>query len=119
MNWYITKLVYQIVCGTGNHTAQFDEQLRLISAANEEAAFDKAMTYGREGAESFCNAKSELVQWRFINVAELYKLSELLDGAELYSRIAEVEDAEAYRQLVHKKAASIQEKTFHQLLQLI
>lgn len=119
MNWYITKLVYQIICGVGYHTPQFDEQLRLISAGNEEEALEKAMTYGREGEDNFCNAKNELVQWRFINIAELYKLSELLDGAEVYSRISEVEDADAYRLYVQKKAASIKEKTIHQLLHLI
>ena len=32
MNWYLAKIVYRIICGQGNHTAQFDEQLRLIQA---------------------------------------------------------------------------------------
>ena len=38
MNWYLTKIVYQIICGEGNHTAQFDEQLRLIAADDEQRA---------------------------------------------------------------------------------
>ena len=30
MKWYLAKIVYRIICGEGNHTPQFDEQLRLI-----------------------------------------------------------------------------------------
>jgi len=41
MNWYLAKMVFRIVCGDGNHTAQFDEQLRLISAGSKEEAFHK------------------------------------------------------------------------------
>jgi hypothetical protein len=42
MNWYLTKIVFQIICGDGDHTPQFDEQLRLISASSKEAAISKA-----------------------------------------------------------------------------
>ena len=43
MNWYLAKMVFRIVCGDGNHAAQFDEQLRLISAGSKEEAFDTAV----------------------------------------------------------------------------
>lgn len=119
MNWYVTKLVYQIICGKGEHTAQFDEQLRLIEAGNETEAFAKAAETGCREEDVFCNEKAELVQWKFIGVAELYKLSHLLDGAELYSRISEKEDADAFISFVHNKSAAICEKTTHQLLHLI
>ena len=42
MNWYMAKIVFRIICGEGHHTPQFDEQLRLIGATNEEEAFEKA-----------------------------------------------------------------------------
>lgn len=119
MNWYLTKLVYRIICGEGDHTAQFDEQLRLIGAANEEEAFTKAQYMGRLEEDCFLNTKQQMVCWQFINVAELYKLSELIDGAELYSAIRENDQADDYIDTVHKKAAHIQQKTTHQLLQLI
>ena len=119
MKWYIAKMVYQIICGDGNHTAQFDEQLRLIAANNEDEAFDKACTMGKEEQESFLNQKNEPVRWQFVNVSELYRLSKLIDGAEIYSRINEVEDAEAYTTFVNHKAESIQGKQTHQLLNLI
>ena len=119
MNWYLTKIVYQIICGSGEHTAQFDEQLRLIAAGDENEAFEKATEIGRAEEDVFSNQKSELVQWKFINVSELYKLSQLIDGAELYSRISEVEDAAAYVHCIQQRAASIREKTTQRLLHLI
>jgi hypothetical protein len=119
MKWYLAKMVYQIVCGDGHHTAQFDEQLRLIVANNEDEAFEKALSFGRKEQESFLNQKNQLVRWQFVNVPELYRLSKLIDGAEIYSRINEVDDVEAYTTFVHRRAESLQEKQTHQLLNLI
>lgn len=99
--------------------AQFDEQLRLIAAANEEEAFEKATSIGKDEEDSFYNLKQQLVRWQFINVSELYHLNELIDGAEMYSRISEVDNAEAYITFVHRRAESIQRKNTHRLLNLI
>jgi hypothetical protein len=118
MNWYLAKIVYQIICGDGYHAAQFDEQLRLIAAGSEMEAFQKANVMGKKEEETFCNAKSEIVQWKYINVAELYRLTELVDGAEIYSRITEADNADSYVHAVHQKAASLKEAFTHQLLQL-
>lgn len=119
MKWYLAKIVFQIICGNGNHAAQFDEQLRLITAANEDEAFYKASAFGKKGEENFFNLRQELVSWKFVNISELYHLNELIDGAEMYSRINEVDDAEAYTNFVHHKAKSIQQKPTHQLVKLI
>ncbi|MEI2740245.1 MAG: DUF4288 domain-containing protein [Chitinophagaceae bacterium] len=107
MNWYLVKMVFRIVCGDGNHTAQFDEQLRLISADSKEEAFHKAQVLGGKEEEMFFNRNQQLVQWQFISVSELYQLNELIDGAELYSRIEEKEYADSYIHIVHKKAEQI------------
>jgi len=118
MNWYLAKIVFQIVCGNGDHTPQFDEQLRLVSAATKEEAFHKAQQMGKKEEETFFNSKQQLVQWQFINVSELYRLSDLIDGAELYSRIEEKDNAGQYIQVVNQKADSIIYSSSHQLLQL-
>jgi len=118
MNWYLAKIVFRIVCGNGEHTPQFDEQLRLVSAATKEEAFYKAKQTGVKEEETFFNRKEQLVQWQFVNVSELYRLSELIDGAELYSRIEEKDDADQYIQVVNQKAESIIFSSSHQLLQL-
>ena len=118
MNWFLAKIVYRIVCGEGDHTAQFDEQLRLVQAADENEAFDKAKAIGEQEQEMFLNQQQKLVTWQFVNVCELYKISALIDGAELYSRIQETDNAELYMELVHKKAAHIKANNTHKYLQL-
>lgn len=119
MNWYLSKIVFRIICGEGHHTPQFDEQLRLIQADNEEQAFGKALLIGEKEQEGFYNQDQQLVQWTFINVAELYKISGLLDGAEVYSRIQETDDPDRYIEFTHKRAAHIQHNGTHQMLQLL
>ena len=119
MNWYLAKIVFRIICGPGSHTPQFDEQLRLIQASNEEEAFDKAKAIGIREQDEFYNEQEKLVQWKFINIAELYKLSGLLDGAELYSRIQETDNADLYIELTNKKAAHIRKDSTHKYLGIL
>jgi hypothetical protein len=119
MNWYLVKLVFRIICGDGQHTAQFDEQLRLIEAAHEKEAFVKALDIGRGEEDSFTNNKQQLIQWKFINIAELYRLNGFIHGAELYSRIHETENADHYISVTHARAANIQGIETHHLLRLV
>lgn len=104
MNWYITKLIFRIISGDGNHCAQFDEQLRLIEAATEAGAIEKANTIGMGGQDSFLNAKKETVRWEFIGVTEVNGVTTLTDGAEIYYRLREVDDADAYIEAIRQKA---------------
>jgi hypothetical protein len=115
MKWYVTKLVFQIICGDGKHTAQFDEQLRLVSGINEGEAFQLAAELGANETDTFYNQQNQLVQWKFINVCELFELS-LIEGAELHSKINEADDACDYISLVNAKAAHIKGKHSHKLL---
>jgi len=119
MNWYLSKIVFRIICGEGAHTPQFDEQLRLIAAKDECEAFEKATATGLREQDDFYNHEQQLVQWKFINVAELYKLSGLLDGAEMYSRIQETDDPEGYIDLVHRRADHIRCSSTHKMLKLL
>jgi len=119
MNWYLSKMVFRIICGDGNHAAQFDEQLRLITANSKEEAFHKAQLLGVKEEEMFFNTAQQLVQWQFISISELYQLQELIDGAELYSRIEEQENADSYLHIVHKKAEQIRFGNTHEILNLL
>jgi len=118
MNWYLAKFVFRIICGEGDHSPQFDEQLRLVAGSSKEEAFRKAIDMGQKEEETFYNNKQQLVRWQFINISELYVLSELIDGAELYSRIEEKENADAYVYTVNQKAENIFFTQTHQLLNL-
>jgi len=119
MNWYLSKIVFRIVCGDGQHKPQFDEQLRLIEAANEWDAFERAKSIGNMEQDAFYNEKQKLVQWKFINVSELYRLSEHLDGAELYSRVQETEDADTYIELTNQKAAHLKQNSIQKYLHIL
>ncbi len=96
MEWYLSKLVYQIICDKGEHRPQFDEQLRLIQAEDELHAFNKARLLGEKEEDRFLNTRNKPVCWKFIDVLEIHKLNNLVDGVEMYSRILEEEDAGSY-----------------------
>jgi len=118
MHWYLAKMVFRIICGDGNHTAQFDEQLRLLSAGSKEEAFHKAQVLGMKEEDMFFNHHRQMVQWRFISVSEIYRLHELIDGAEIYSRIEEKESADQYLDIIYKKAEQLRFGNSHELLNL-
>lgn len=119
MNWYLAKIVYRIHCGDKKRSGQFDEQLRIIFATSKEDAFQKAHSIGQQEEEIFINQHQKLVHWQFINVCELYKLSELIDGAEIYSRIEENDNTDAYIDVVNKKAKNILSGNTLEILDLV
>lgn len=110
MSWYMAKIVYRIVCGDGNHTPQFDEQLRLIEAEDGLHAFNKAQALGENEQDNFLNQEKALVQWKFINVSELNRIDRLADGVEMYSRIIEDKDADSFVHITHLKAAHLADR---------
>ena len=107
MNWYVAKIIFRIINNDGNHKAQFDEQLRLISAETKCIAFEKAAALGRENEDRILNNDSEAVKWQFINVAEVNPINGLEDGTELYYNIHEAENADLYMAWANHKAALI------------
>ena len=111
MAWYIAKIVFNISAENTEHTPQFDEQLRLISAGSTEEAFLKARALGLTEEDSYLNDKSNKVNWEFINVAEIIPLNKLEDGMELYSQIHETEEAKSYIHCVHQKAVFLRMNT--------
>ncbi len=107
MKGYLAKMVFRIICGDGNHTAQFDEQIRIIMAGSAEEAYHKAQGLGMREEEIFFNRREQLVQWKFISVCDLYPFGEMTDGAELCSRIEETEDPDNYLKFVYARAEQI------------
>ena len=107
MKYFLAKIIYRIVCGSGNHTPQFDEQLRIIFAGDEAQALEKAKYFGMKEQDSFMNEERRLVQWQFIDVSELYEVSQESDGAEVWSRITEQDHAQLYIKGVRRKASAL------------
>lgn len=110
MSTYLVKLMFNINIDHGNHTSQFDEQIRLVEAINEEEAFHKARAIGRHEEETFINSEKKLVLWKFIDVVELYCLSDVKDGQQIYSSTHEKTDTNSFINYIRQKAMVIQAK---------
>lgn len=108
MNWYITKLVFRVISGNGDHTPQFDEQVRLIEARNANEAFLKARFIGGREEDAFMSEDLNAVRWQFIDVCDMNEISEFKDGMELFSRIHETDHALSYIDYIHHRAESIE-----------
>lgn len=107
MDWYIAKIVYQILISDGKEAAQFEEQLRLIQAEDRQQALEKALIIGEQEESLFYNYHDQPVYWKFLDVAELQPVQQLNDGLQLYSRLEQPEYADAYVALVQSKAESV------------
>ena len=114
MHWFLAKLVFQIVCGNGRHTPQFDEQLRLIYAEDELHAFHKARLLGEGDCLKDESGHAIAVKWKFIDVIELHHLTEYTDGVEIYSNIREEADPNLYIRSIQKKARQLLQLGIHQ-----
>lgn len=58
MNWFLSKIIYRIICGDGRHTAQFDEQIRLVAASDRDEALEKSGRIGLQEEETFLTTNS-------------------------------------------------------------
>ena len=118
MQWYLTKIIYQIICKENTHIAQFDEQLRLIYADDDLHAFQKARRIGEREEDCFLNKNDKPVHWKFIDVSEIHPLNELIDGAEMYSRINEEDDADTFIHVTKMRASHLLENCTQQTIRL-
>jgi Domain of unknown function (DUF4288) len=111
MKWYLSKLVFRVIYANGSHSAQFDEQLRLIYAEDEFHAFQKARTIGDRACMN--TIENTGVKWKFIDVSELYPLANIVDGAEVFSMITEEADADLYIRNTQKRAVQLLQNGLH------
>lgn len=118
MNWYLSKIIYQIICDKGAHKPQFDEQLRLIFAEDDLHAFYKARKLGEQEQDNFINHNNKPVCWKFIDVSEIHKLNTLADGVEMYSVIKEENDADAFIKTTRLRARNLHEACMEETVKL-
>jgi len=110
MNWYLVKLIFSLDGYDNTKNAQFDEQLRLINATNEEAAYFKAKQMGKQFQSTFSTENGNLLSFNFIDVSEVIKVEQLSDGVEIYSNTIETHDKKTFIQSVIQKGMAIQSK---------
>lgn len=110
MNTYIVKLIFNINIGEGLHQTQFDEQTVLINATNLEDAFYKAKTQGKILEEKFSNDRDQSVEWKFIDVVDIFELKAYKNGEPIYSTTHETHDSGSFIDYVHHRSQIIQTK---------
>jgi hypothetical protein len=109
MNWFVAKVIFQIEGGESAHP-QFDEQLRLVDAINEELALEMAHQLAYIYQDEVKSDKQQTVKWKFIGVTELAHLGNLEHGKEIHYHIVEPDDMESYLALADEKANSLRNR---------
>jgi hypothetical protein len=102
--------MFNINIDNGNNASQFDEQVRVIESQNLEDAFYKARAIGKREEETFLNADNQLVNWEFIDVAEVYPLENVKDGDQIYSSTRKIKDTTSFISYIRQKSMEIQAK---------
>lgn len=66
-----------------------EESIRLIFAASEDEAWNKATSVGKMGEHEYVNPYGNAVVWRFVKILEIQDLCEatVTDGMEVFSRM--------------------------------
>lgn len=109
MKWWLVKLVYRFVYGNGVHIAQFNQQLRMITAEDALHAFQKARLIGEREATTI-QYNDIQISWKFIDVIDISAISNLMDGEEIWSVINEETDADLYIRTIQLQSKALLEK---------
>ncbi|MFC5282182.1 DUF4288 domain-containing protein [Pedobacter alpinus] len=114
MNYFVAKLVFQLQ-PNGAQSNQFDEQLRLIEAVNEQLALEMAYQIGLMSQEDINDKNNQKILWKFIAVTEIQHIGEISNGKEIHYKIIEPDESNEYLALVHEKANHLKtRKTIYQ-----
>ncbi|RLJ74686.1 DUF4288 domain-containing protein [Pedobacter alluvionis] len=113
MKWFAVNCIYQVICGEGNHTPQFNEQTRLIQAEGIKQALSKANLNAVHFNPSFNNCQGEQVIWKFLGVGGISEVAKLTDGVEVSSRIVEPKSVTQYlEKLAHRNKSLTNQNDF-------
>ncbi|HEX7367681.1 MAG TPA: DUF4288 domain-containing protein [Pelobium sp.] len=109
MNWFVAKLIFEIK-SEDSKFVQFDEQLRLIEAIDQQLALEMAYQLGLMQQEDAVENKKPKVVWKFVAVTEIENIGEIAHGKEIHYKITEPENAEQYLALAQIKADALKNK---------
>lgn len=85
---YVAQLIYRIRCA-GIQEEQYEEQWRLIFAADERAALESAHRIGSSDEAVFADRHGRIIEWQLVAVKDLQPVS-LEHGSLLASVVKEV-----------------------------
>ena len=86
-SWFAAVLVLRAKVGdTWQDEFMLDHQVRLIRAADAEAAFARAIAIGEAESHAYQNGQGERVTWEFVGLSDLDELTgQIGDGTEVWS----------------------------------
>jgi hypothetical protein len=101
--WFVATII--VKCRVGDEPQadySCDEQIVLLKAPDEDAAYKKALKLGEEQETHYLNDEGETVYWEFLGLENLEELEEerITDGVEIRSRLRRLPKPE---DLVRKK----------------
>ncbi len=106
-NWYIAKLVFEIK-SSDHHTAQFDEQWRMIEASSLANAKIIADALGAEETQYIHQYNGAKLKWEYLAVVDLYLFDNSTHGSQVYSRTEVTDRADLYQQSVSSLAENLE-----------
>lgn len=113
MKWFAVNCIYQVICGEGKHTPQFNEQTRLIRAKGIRHALSKANLNAVHFNPSLNNCQGDKIVWKFLGVGGIAEVIELTDGAEVSSKMVEPKSVSLYlEKLAHRNKSLTNQNRF-------
>jgi hypothetical protein len=88
-NWYAATLIIRIRVGDREQREwTCDEQIHILCAPDDEAAYEKALQLGKQEELSYLNSEGETVYWEFLGLEDLAEMwGSPTDGAEIRSHL--------------------------------
>ena len=89
--FFVAHIIFSISC-QDVFTDQYEEQLRLIEAADEGSAIEAAKILAAKEEGNFIDRHGRIMSWKFIAVKDIMEVS-LSHGVMLHSCIKEIQPA--------------------------
>lgn len=103
---YIAQLYFKIDI-ENQKMAQFDCQLRLVKAENEEEAYFIAKEIGLKEENHFINEHGKLVKWNFAGITQINELKTEESGSQLFSTTIETDLKDSFHQYILAKSKDL------------
>jgi hypothetical protein len=90
MKWYVAEVIVRCRVGKASkRRTLYDRQIKVLRAATDEMAYERALELGRAENHSYKNSAGKRVSWEFLGLGNLEELLEkrISDGTEIHSRL--------------------------------
>ena len=86
-------------------------------APDAESALDKSRRFAKDETSQVSNS-CLAVKWKFVNVTEIYRINNYIDGAEIFSQLSEADNGDIFEEKVNRKAANTLQNLQNRILEI-